>query len=35
MKANNRLILGDCLEEMDKLINEGVKVDAILCDPPY
>jgi len=30
-----RLINGDCLEEMDKLIDEGVKVDAIICDPPY
>jgi site-specific DNA-methyltransferase (adenine-specific) len=30
-----RLINGDCLEEMDKLIAEGVKVDAIICDPPY
>jgi len=30
-----RLIHGDCLEEMDKLIAEGVKVDAIITDPPY
>ena len=30
-----RLINGDCLEEMDKLIDEGVKVDAIITDPPY
>jgi site-specific DNA-methyltransferase (adenine-specific) len=30
-----RLINGDCLKEMDKLINEGVKVDAIITDPPY
>ena len=30
-----RLIQGDCLEVMDKLIEEGVKVDAIICDPPY
>ena len=29
------LIHGDCLEEMDKLIKEGVKVDAIITDPPY
>lgn len=28
-------ILGDCLEEMDKLIKQGVKVDAIITDPPY
>lgn len=29
------LIKGDCLEVMDKLIIEGVKVDAIITDPPY
>lgn len=26
---------GDCLEEMDKLIERGVKVDMVLTDPPY
>jgi len=26
---------GDCLEVMDRLIKEGVKVDAIITDPPY
>lgn len=26
---------GDCLEVMDKLIEEGVKVDAIITSPPY
>ena len=26
---------GDCLEVMDKLIAEGIKVDAIITDPPY
>jgi len=30
-----KLINGDCLEEMDKLIAQGVKVDCILADPPY
>ena len=30
-----RLICGDCLEEMDKLIAGGVVVDAIICDPPF
>lgn len=30
-----RLINGDCIEEMEKLIEEGVKVDMILTDPPY
>ncbi|MCK5018036.1 MAG: site-specific DNA-methyltransferase, partial [Candidatus Peribacteraceae bacterium] len=31
----NRLINGECLEEMDKLIDDGVVVDAIIADPPY
>ena len=26
---------GDCLEIMDKLISEGIKVDAVITDPPY
>lgn len=30
-----RLINGDCLEEMQKLIDGEVKVDMILTDPPY
>ena len=30
-----KLYKGDCLEVMDKLIVEGVKVDAIITDPPY
>ena len=29
------LFQGDCLEAMDKLIKQGVKVDAIITDPPY
>ena len=29
------LLHGDCLEEMGKLIADGVKVDAIITDPPY
>jgi site-specific DNA-methyltransferase (adenine-specific) len=29
------LIHGDCLEEMDKLIEKGVKVDAVITDLPY
>ena len=29
------LIHGDCIEEMKKLIDDGVKVDLILTDPPY
>nr|DAJ98006.1 MAG TPA: adenine-specific methyltransferase [Caudoviricetes sp.] len=30
-----KLYNGDCLEIMDKLIAAGVKVDAIITDPPY
>lgn len=30
-----KLIWGDCLNVMDNLIAEGVKVDAIVTDPPY
>ena len=29
------LIHGDCLEEMRKLADDGVKVDMICTDPPY
>ena len=29
------LYKGDCLEVMDELIEQGVKVDSILTDPPY
>jgi len=30
-----KLIHGECLEEMDRLIEQGVTVDAIITDPPY
>lgn len=30
-----KLINGDCLEVMHSLIDDGVKVDMILTDPPY
>lgn len=30
-----KLYQGDCLDIMDKLIGEGVKVDCIITDPPY
>ena len=30
-----KLYNDDCLEVMDRLIKEGVKVDMILCDLPY
>jgi site-specific DNA-methyltransferase (adenine-specific) len=29
------IIHGDCLIEMQRLIDEGVKVDAVVTDPPY
>ena len=30
-----KLINGDCIEEMWKLIDDGVQVDLVLTDPPY
>jgi len=30
-----KLMQGDCLAEMDKLIEQGITVDAIITDPPY
>lgn len=30
-----RLINGDCITEMQKLIDEDIKVDLVLTDPPY
>ena len=30
-----KLYNGDCLEVMDRLIEEDIKVDCILTDPPY
>ena len=30
-----KLYKGNCLEVMDRLIEEGVKIDMILTDPPY
>ena len=35
LTENYKLYNGDCLEIMDKLIEQGIKVDAIICDPPY
>lgn len=35
MNENIKLYQGDCLEIMDKLIEQGIKVDAIITDPPY
>ena len=33
--GESRLIQGECLAVMDKLIAEGIVVDAIITDPPY
>ena len=30
-----KLYNGDCLEVMDRLIEDGIIIDAIICDPPY
>lgn len=30
-----KLIHGDCITGMDKLIQTGTKVDLIITDPPY
>ena len=35
MNENIKLYNGDCLKVMDKLIADGIKVDAIITDPPY
>ena len=35
MNDNIKLYNGDCLEIMDSLIEQGVKVDAVITDPPY
>ena len=35
MKEQYKIYNGDRLDVMDKLIEQGVKVDAIITDPPY
>lgn len=35
IKPNIDLYNGNCLDIMDKLIEQGVTVDAIITDPPY
>ncbi len=35
LTENYKLFNGDCLEIMDYLIKEGIKVDCIITDPPY
>jgi len=34
-KMGINLYKGDCLQVMDDLIKQGVKVDAVIADPPY
>ena len=29
------LVNGDCLEEVQKLVDKGIQVDSIVTDPPY
>ena len=29
------LLNGDCIEQMQKLIDDGVQVDSVVTDPPY
>lgn len=35
MEERYKLYQGNCLEVMDKLINQNIKIDCILTDPPY
>ena len=35
MEDHYQLFQGDCLEVMNELIKQGVKVDCIITDPPY
>lgn len=32
---SERLYMGDCITVMRQLIDEGIKVDAVICDIPY
>ena len=33
--SNIQLYNGDCIKVMNELIKYGIKVDAIITDPPY
>ena len=35
LTSNYKLFNGDCLEVMDYLISQNIKIDCILTDPPY
>ena len=30
-----QLVPGECVEQMERLYEEGVRVDAVVTDPPY
>ena len=34
-ESNIRLYCGDCITVMHELIQEDIKVDMVLTDPPY
>ena len=33
--ANYGIITGNCIDEMESMVNSGTKVDATITDPPY
>ena len=35
MLETNKIYNMDCLEGMDLMIKQGLKVDAVITDPPY
>lgn len=35
MEENYKIYNDDCFKIMEQLIDDGVTVDAIICDPPY
>lgn len=35
MEEKCRIYNGECFEIMQALIDEGIMVDAVICDPPY
>ena len=34
-KLDFKLVNGDCVVELERMVNDGVSVDMILTDPPY
>ena len=35
MSKRSMLYKGDCFSVLERLVQKGVKVDAVVCDPPY